>query len=123
MTYQDLQTEISHYIKGIEHKNIALHEKAEEYLELAIKKADAENAYSIASAQEMARLDLAGTKTTLVPTLAKGTKTVADLKRDFDIAKGVLKACEISMENIRTAIDSYRSILSTKKTELDKLQG
>ncbi|MBW2645075.1 MAG: hypothetical protein JRE23_02650 [Deltaproteobacteria bacterium] len=107
-------------INGMTAKNLLLQEQNRELLKLSEAKAQAERTYNIAVATEVLRLKSEGNPVTLIPTLVKGTTTVADLKLKLDIATGVLRACEESLRDIRTAIDCYRSILSWMKEELVK---
>ena len=116
MTYQD----IDGLMKGMQSKNILLQEKTEEYLKLAEKRAVAERDHHVAVAKATLTLKDAGNSITLIRDLVKGDSKVAQLKYDLNIAEGILRACTESMKDIRTAIDSYRSILSFKKAEFER---
>ena len=105
-------------MKGMSIKNLLLSAKNQELLELSETKAQAERAYNIAVATEVLRLKSEGYPATLIGTLVKGSATVAELKYKYDIADGVLRACQESLRDIRTAIDCYRSMLSWMKEEL-----
>ena len=107
-------------INGMSKKNLLLQVKNEELLILSEKKAQAERAYSIAMASQILFYKELGHPVTLIPSLCKGNKVVADLKYGLDVAEGVLRACQESMRDIRSAIDTYRSILSWMKEELLK---
>jgi len=116
MAYQDIQG----LMDGLYAKNILLQEKTEEYLKLTEKRADAERNYHIAAAKLILVLKDAGNSITLIRDLVKGDVKVAGLKYELDVAEGISRACTESMKDIRTAIDSYRSILSWKKAEFEK---
>jgi len=107
-------------MRGMSQKNLLLQAKNEELLKLSESKAQAERTYNIAVATEVLHLKSEGTAATLIGTLVKGSATVADLKYKLDIADGVLRACQESLRDVRTAIDCYRSILSWMKEELQK---
>ena len=104
----------------MESKNILLQEKTEEYLILTEKRAQAERNYHIAAAKKTFIFKSEGQSITLIRDLVKGDSMVADLKYTLDVSEGILRACIESMKDIRTAIDSYRSILSWKKTEFER---
>lgn len=105
-------------INGMAEKNRMLTMKNEEYAELAEKRAQAERDYSVALAAKITQMRIDGNSVTLVKDLARGNKAVADLKMKLDIADGVLKACKGSIDNLRSSIDTYRSILSFQKLEM-----
>ena len=105
---------------GMAEKNRQLSMKNTELGELSEKKAAAERDYNIAFAKEIMNLKLEDEKVTLIQNLAKGDKTVAELKCKADIADGVYRACTEKIRDIRTSIDTYRSILSFLKEELQR---
>lgn len=105
---------------GMAEKNRQLSMKNTELGELSEKKAAAERDYNIAFAKEIMNLKLEDEKVTLIQNLAKGDKTVAELKYKADIADGVYRACTEKIRDIRTSIDTYRSILSFLKEELQR---
>lgn len=107
-------------IKGMEAKNILLQQKTEEYLSLTEKRAQAERDYHIAVAKKILIFKDAGHSVTLIRDLVKGDDMIAELKYTLDVSEGILRACIESMKDIRTAIDSYRSILSWKKAEFER---
>jgi len=104
-------------MNGMSQKNLLLQQKNEELLELSEMRAQAERAYNIAFAEAVLRLKT-DNPATLIPVLVKGDKDVAKLKYTMDVADGVYRACLESLKDIRTAIDSYRSMLSYEKEEL-----
>lgn len=111
---------INGLINGMESKNLLLQAKTEEYLGLTEKRAEAERNYHIAVAKKTLIFKDAGHSITLIRDLVKGDDIVAELKYTLDISEGILRACIESMKDIRTAIDSYRSILSWKKAEFER---
>ena len=107
-------------INGMRDKNILLTQQNNEYSELMAARAEAQRVYSVALAQKIIALKIEGKPSTGIKVLAEGDKTVADLKHKLDIADGVVKAIRESMNNIRIAIDSYRSILTWQREELHR---
>ena len=99
-------------------KNRLLTAKNDEYIELSEKYAEAKRKYNIAYATEVTKLRIEGTPITVIKDLVKGDKFVADIGYKMDIAEGILKACKESMADIRAALDSYRSLLTWLRAEL-----
>lgn len=62
--------------------------------EAAAKLADAERAFRVALAQTITQLRADGLAATTCADVARGTKTVADLRYTRDVAAGVRDACE-----------------------------
>ena len=109
----------SSIIKGMRKKNEELSLLNEGVSALAEKYAQAERNYNIALAVEILKLKADGETATLAPTLAKGEKHVADLRMKMLIAEGVLKANGESIKNHRGALETYRSLLSWMKAEME----
>jgi len=105
---------------GMSKKNLLLQLKNDEFVTLSEKVAVHKRTYDIAVATETLLLKDAGMSITLIPTLVKGTERVANLKYDLDVSEAVLGACKESLRDIRSAIDSYRSMLSWLKEEFNK---
>jgi hypothetical protein len=105
------------YIDGLEKKNRALTVKNDELSDLSEKKAQLERDYNILMATTVLRLKAEGNTATLVPTLAKGDRVVADAKYRLDVADGVYRACLESIKDIRSHIDTYRSLLTWLREE------
>lgn len=105
-------------MKGIQEKNRMLTIKNSEYAVLVEKRASAERDYQIALATTITKMKIDGQAATLIPNLAKGDRIVSDLKYKFDVAEGIERACLESIKDIRSAIDSYRSLLAWNKAEL-----
>ena len=105
-------------MRGMSEKNRLLTQKNEEYLTLVEKRAQAERNYNIALATETFRLKNEGTQISIIDKLAKGSKIVSDTKYQYDVAQGVERACLESIKDIRTAIDTYRSLLTWLRAEM-----
>ena len=105
-------------MKGLAAKNLLLTQKNEEYLELAEKRANAEREYKVAFAQKLLDLKSHGESVTMSKDIASGNKLVADLKFAFEVALAVERACLERIKDLRSQIDTYRSLLSWLKAEL-----
>ena len=103
---------------GLAEKNRMLSAKNDEYVDLIQKRAEAERVYNIAVAEKTISLKLDGNSITLIDKLVKGDKAVAQLKYDFDVCQGIEKACLNVIKNLRSAIDTYRSLLAWLKAEM-----
>ena len=104
-------------IKAIQDDLILLERKTQEYLELVTKKAEAEGNYKIEFSRQLL-LQKSEHPATLLTKIVEGTPSVVKLKYKWDVADGVMKACNESIKNIRSSIDAGRSILSQKKEEM-----
>jgi len=105
-------------MNGMKEKNRMLSMKNDELAELSEKKAVADRDYKVAYAQKVAQLKINGESVTIIPSLAKGDKAVADLCYKADIAEGVFHACREKIKDLRVQIDSYRSLLTWLRAEL-----
>ena len=103
---------------GLTKQNQLLTTKNDEYQELIAKRSEAERVYNIAVAEKTISLRMSDTPVTIIDKQVKGDKTIAKLKYDFDVAQGVEKACLIAIKTAMSAIDTYRSLLSWLKAEL-----
>lgn len=103
---------------GMAEKNRMLTQKNGEYSDLVEKRAGAERDYNIQVAIQTITLKGESHPVTLIPTLVKGNKAIAELKYKFDVATGVERACLESIKDIRSQIDSYRSLLAWMKAEM-----
>ena len=106
-------------INGLEEKNRQLTMKNDELADLYQKQAEAERNFNIEYALKVTRLRIDGEPVTLAKELAKGDKVIAELFYKMRIAEGVLNACREKIKDIRSAIDTYRSLLSWLKAELE----
>ena len=80
--------------------------------------AQAEHDYRVALAKRMTELKLEGEKVTILSDLARGSEVVAGLKKDRDIAEGVLDACKSSIRSMQATMSGIQSLISTKKEEM-----
>ena len=103
---------------GLTKQNQRLTAKNDEYQELISKRAEAERVYNIAVAEKTIALRMSDTPVTIIDKQVKGDKAIARLKYDFDVAQGVEKACLLAIKTSMSAIDTYRSLLSWLKAEL-----
>jgi len=108
----------SDLISGLQEKNRQLTAKNDELAELYQKYAEAERQYNIAYATKITKLRMDGVPITVSKDLAKGDKAIAGLFYDMRIAEGVLNACREKIKDLRSAIDTYRSLLSFLKMEM-----
>jgi len=104
-------------------KNRQLTMKNEELVELSEKQADAKREYLKSLAQEITKLKIEGQSVTLIKDLAKGDKIVAELGYKADVAFGVRDACKEKIADLRSGIESSRSILSFLKAEFEVSRG
>jgi hypothetical protein len=91
--------------------------KTNEYKGLCEAYAAAERDYSMAFESKATVLRIEGMPVTIIERMVKGDKMVADLRYKRDVAKGVMKACESAMNNIRVVIQLYQSILKAEIEE------
>jgi|GEM_PF-1659340 len=105
-------------MRGMEKDKLVLSAKNAEYSRYLQQKAEAEKVYNIAVAQKTLHYKEAGHPISIISALVKGDKHVADLKKNFDIADGIAKACHESMKDVRSSIDAARSYLSWLKAEM-----
>ena len=105
---------------GMAQKNRELTTKNDELKDLYDAHADAERTYNIAYAQKVISLRMDGEPITLAKDLAKGDKVIADLFYKMRIAEGVLNVCRERIKDLRSSIDTYRSVLSFLKAEMER---
>ena len=110
---------VGEIMKGMRKKNQELGMMNESASDLAEKSAQAERNYNVAFATKIIDLRSHGEPATLVPTMAKGDKVVADLRIKMLIAEGVLNANREAIKNHRGALETYRSLLSWEKSEME----
>ena len=102
---------------GMAAKNRELTAKNDELERLYGDHAEAERVFNIQYAVKLVSLRMAGEPITLAKDLAKGDKVIAGLFYDVKIAEGVLNACRERIKDLRSQIDTYRSLLSWLKSE------
>ncbi len=105
-------------MKGLEVKNRELTLKNDEYVELAETRAQSERDYNVAVAERTLKFKEQGQPATLIPSLVRGNKLVAELKFNFEVSQAVEKACLQKIKTLMSQIDTYRSLLSWLKAEL-----
>ena len=105
-------------MQGLQEKNRMLTQKNGEYLDLAERRASKERSYNMAVAEKTLRLQADGYSVTLMQSIVKGDPNVSKAKYELDIAQAVEKACLESIKDLRSAIDTYRSLLAWLKAEL-----
>ena len=103
---------------GMAEKNRKLTDLNEDYIDFVEKRAQAERDYNIAVAKKTLEYKSDGQSITIIGTLVKGDKAVADLKLKMDVAEGMAKVCLLKIKEVTSAIDTYRSLLAWQKAEL-----
>lgn len=106
-------------INGLREKNQELSLKNDEYIRLSDAMAQAEMDYNIAYAEKILRLKADGEPVTTAKDLAKGDKYVAKLRYAYIGAEGAFNACRERIKDLRSAIETYRSLLSWQKAEME----
>ena len=103
---------------GLAEKNPLLSAKNDEYATLVEERSANEREFNIATARKVMELRSRGEPIGLVDKLCRGDKLCAQLKYEYEVSVGVEKACLQSIKNLRSAIDTYRSLLSWLKSEM-----
>ena len=106
-------------MNGLREKNQELSMKNDEFVRLNDKMAKAEMEYNIAYAEKLLTLKMGGETATLTPALAKGDKAVAKLQYAYIGSQGAFNACRERIKDLRSAIDTYRSLLTWLRTEME----
>lgn len=109
----------SQLMEGLAEKNRELTTKNDELLRLYKDYAEAERQYNIGYAEKITRLRMDGEPITIAKDISKGDKVVSDLFYKMRIAEGVLNACRERIKDLRSSIDTYRSLLSWLKAEME----
>ena len=102
---------------GLQDKNRKLTAKNDEYIDLAETAAQKERDYQMSLSQQIVKLRANDTPVTILKDIAKGGG-VAQLKYEWDMASAVAKACLNSIKILTSQIDTYRSLLSWLKAEM-----
>jgi len=105
-------------IAGLEKKNRALTVKNDESGDIVETRAQAERDYNTATSEKTIEAALAGESVTLIKTIVAGNPTVAKLRMEFEIIKGIEKAHWKQIDILMSQIDTYRSLLSWLKAEM-----
>ena len=101
--------------KELMKQNKWLEMKLSEQRKLIEKASQAEHDYRVALASKMTTMRMEGTPVTIIPDLCRGDATVAKLKMERDIAKGVGDACKEAIRSIRAVMSGIQTLLSTQK--------
>lgn len=104
--------------EGLTDKNRLLSEKNDEYKKLVESRSDFQYSYRVAKAKAVMAAREEGHSIGLIGELVRGDKNVAGLKRDYEIALGIERACLESIKDTRSAIDTYRSLLTWLRAEM-----
>jgi len=80
--------------------------------------ANSEESYRVELAKKMYELKNDKMSITLIPDLAKGDSVVARLKKERDLAKGILDACKSSIHSLQATMSGIQSLISTRKEEM-----
>jgi hypothetical protein len=107
-------------MNGMQKKNQQLSAKNDELPELAESMAQAERDYNVAYAKKLLELKSDGMAISLAKEIAKGDKVIADLLFAYRVAEAVYDSCKKKIASLNTAIDTYRSLLSWQKSELER---
>ena len=111
--YQDLTKLKNAYIL----KNQELTAELKQYPVYAEEMAQAERKYLVAKSSAILDLKEQGQSVTLIPTISKGM--TADERFKFKVAESLFHACREKVKAIHANLDSYRSLLSTMKAEME----
>ena len=106
-------------MNGMREKNQELSMKNVEYIKFNDAMAQAEMEYNIAYAERILRLKADGEPATTAKELAKGDKHVANLRYAYIGAEGAFNACRERIKDLRSAIDTYRSLLTWMRAEME----
>jgi len=103
---------------GMQAKNRLLTAKNDEYVVLSERFAEAKRNYHMSYAKKTLELKDEGNPITIIKEIVNGDKHVSELRYTMDVADGIMKACKESMADTRAALDSYRSLLTWLRAEL-----
>lgn len=102
-------------------KNSWLFAKLKEQRSLVANQAEAEKAYRIALAGRVLEYRVDGMSVTIIPDLARGDKTVADLRLKRDIAKGISDACRQGIIAIQASMNGLQTLIANRRQEMKLL--
>ena len=105
-------------MKGMAEKNRRLTSLNDEYIDFVEKRAQAERDFNVSVAKKTLELKEDGQSITIINTLVKGDKLVAELKLKMDVAEGMEKVCLLKIKETTSAIDTYRSLLTWQRAEM-----
>ena len=107
--------------KEIMVQNKRLTAKLIEQRGLVVDAADAERNYRVALKQEVLKLKSEGMAATLSKDISRGTKHIADLKFERDVAHGICDSCKEAIRAIRGAMSGIQSLVSVEKAKMNLL--
>ena len=113
------QLELSSLEKKLYEKMQWLEMKLSDQKELVIEYADSEKTYRIALRIEMLKAKSEGQAATIISDLARGEKTVAELKWQRDVKKGTLDACKSAIESLQVEISGFQTLISRHRAEMN----
>ncbi|POD46306.1 hypothetical protein BKM15_25860 [Pseudomonas syringae pv. syringae] len=102
--------ELSEIIQEMRHTKTRLDGAIKELHKQAKNKAKTERDYKIALRMEILNLKTQGYPATLILELAKGNETIADLRLNRDIAKGLYDSARESMQSLRVEASMLQTI-------------
>ena len=105
---------------GMQKKNRELSMKNDELPELAENMAQAERNFNVEYAKKILELKSEGMAITLAKEVAKGYRPIADLLFTYHVAEAVYDSAKKKIASLNMAIDTYRSLLSWQKSELER---
>jgi len=108
----------SEIIKGMKHKNRELQTLNDQLMDLSETKAQKEREFKVLRAKKIMELKANKESVTLIPKLAEGDEEVAKAEFDFKVAESMFNIIREKIKDVRTAIDTYRSILTWQREEL-----
>jgi septation ring formation regulator EzrA len=98
-------------------KHEQLKNALDEYKELAEDMAKSERKYRVAKSKATLERKLEGIQVTLIPAIRNGD--VSDIRMNFKISESMFHACRENIKRLHSAIDMFRSLLSTAKSEIN----
>jgi len=111
--FSDIQRIKEGYFTKHEELNNAL----KEYHNLGEAMAKAEKRYRVAKSQATLSRKLEGVQATLIPTIISGD--VSQQRFDFKVSETMFHGCRENIKRLHSAIDMFRSLLSTAKSEIN----
>jgi len=104
-------------ISGMTAKNRELQTLNDQLLDLSEEKAQKERTFKVLRAKKFMELKANKESVTLIPKLAEGDEEVAKAEFEFKVAEGMFNIVREKIKDVRTAIDTYRSVLTWKREE------
>ena len=105
-------------ISGMREKNRELSKSNDDLIDLAESMAQAKRDYAVAFSKKILDLKPAHPATLLLD-IVRGDENIAKLRFEKDVAKEVYSACRQNIKNIHMGLETYRSILTWQRAELN----